>query len=220
MDHVDTARETLFSFFSPSEEQAPDTRTEKLRLLIATDHPLLPELLRMALEPAHAIAGQVADAGALLADACRLDPDVILIDAASPAFADFAHARRVAALLPRARIVHLADATCRALPASAPRAASVAELARMLDLIVRVPRQPAAASRATPVAGLSARQQEVLTLLVNGLPMKAVARRLSITPRTVAFHKYRTMEMLGLRDNADLVRYAVRNGLLAEEGRS
>lgn len=61
---------------------------------------------------------------------------------------------------------------------------------------------------------LSFRELEVLKLLVSGLPMKSVARRLGITPRTVAFHKYRAMKVLGLRGNAELVDYAIQHGLL------
>jgi DNA-binding CsgD family transcriptional regulator len=61
---------------------------------------------------------------------------------------------------------------------------------------------------------ISSREREVLQLVVSGLPMKSVARRLGITARTVAFHKYRAMRLLGLRGNADLVDYAIQTGLL------
>lgn len=63
-------------------------------------------------------------------------------------------------------------------------------------------------------SGLTARASEVLRLLVRGHSMKEVARRLGITARTVAFHKYKVMEANGLRTNADLLRFAVRCGLL------
>ncbi|HTI82834.1 MAG TPA: LuxR C-terminal-related transcriptional regulator [Acetobacteraceae bacterium] len=61
---------------------------------------------------------------------------------------------------------------------------------------------------------LSSREVEVLQLVVSGLPMKSVARRLGITARTVAFHKYRAMRLLGLQGNADLIDYAIQHGLL------
>jgi DNA-binding NarL/FixJ family response regulator len=61
---------------------------------------------------------------------------------------------------------------------------------------------------------LSSRAMEVVELVVSGLPMKSVARRLGIAPRTVAFHKYRAMRLLGLKDNAELVDYAIQHGLL------
>jgi len=57
---------------------------------------------------------------------------------------------------------------------------------------------------------LTERQQEVLALLVQGNTMKEVAAILKITQRTVAFHKYRIMERLGVSSNAELIRYAVK----------
>ncbi len=57
---------------------------------------------------------------------------------------------------------------------------------------------------------LTERQQEVLALLVKGNTMREVATILKITSRTVAFHKYRIMERLGISSNAELIRYAVR----------
>jgi DNA-binding NarL/FixJ family response regulator len=66
-----------------------------------------------------------------------------------------------------------------------------------------------------PVTRLSPREREVLKLLVTGMSMKAVARQLGIAPRTIAFHKYRAMETLGLHGNSDLVDFAIRHGLLA-----
>lgn len=66
-------------------------------------------------------------------------------------------------------------------------------------------------------ARLSQREQEVIQLLVQGLPMKEVARRLGISPRTVAFHKYHSMATLRLRRNSDLVRFAIEHGMLNQE---
>ncbi len=57
---------------------------------------------------------------------------------------------------------------------------------------------------------LTERQREVLALLVQGNTMREVAAILKITPRTVAFHKYRMMSALKITSNAELIRYAVR----------
>ncbi len=57
---------------------------------------------------------------------------------------------------------------------------------------------------------LKERQQEVLALLVQGHTMREVAAILKITPRTVAFHKYRIMEKLEITSSAELIRYAVK----------
>jgi DNA-binding CsgD family transcriptional regulator len=64
---------------------------------------------------------------------------------------------------------------------------------------------------------LSVRQIEVLRHLLGGRSMKDTARRLNITARTVAFHKYRAMERNGLRNNADLISFADRHGLLSRD---
>jgi DNA-binding CsgD family transcriptional regulator len=63
--------------------------------------------------------------------------------------------------------------------------------------------------------GLTERQLQVLHLLAEGKRMKAVATILNIRPRTVAFHKYRIMEVLHAENDADLVKFAVRNHIIA-----
>jgi DNA-binding NarL/FixJ family response regulator len=62
---------------------------------------------------------------------------------------------------------------------------------------------------------LTERQREVLQLLAEGKVMKEVADILSVSPRTVAFHKYRMMEVLGAKNTAELVRYAIRNHMVS-----
>ena len=62
---------------------------------------------------------------------------------------------------------------------------------------------------------LSTREREVLQLLAEGKSMKEVAVVLAISPRTVEFHKYRIMELLRVRTNAELVQQAIKLGLVA-----
>jgi DNA-binding NarL/FixJ family response regulator len=61
---------------------------------------------------------------------------------------------------------------------------------------------------------LTPRQREVLQLLAEGRSMKEVANVLNLTPRTVAFHKYRMMEQLKVRSTAELVQYAVKHHIV------
>jgi DNA-binding NarL/FixJ family response regulator len=58
------------------------------------------------------------------------------------------------------------------------------------------------------------RQREVIQLLAEGRSMKQVADALHITPRTVAEHKYKVMEVLQLKSNSDLVQYAIKHGII------
>jgi DNA-binding CsgD family transcriptional regulator len=62
---------------------------------------------------------------------------------------------------------------------------------------------------------LTDRQREVLQLLAEGKVMKEVGAILHMTPRTVAYHKYRMMEALGAKSSSELVKYAVRNHMVA-----
>ena len=61
---------------------------------------------------------------------------------------------------------------------------------------------------------LTPRQREVVHLLAEGRSMKEVATVLNVTPRTVAFHKYRVMEVLNLKTTADLIQYAIKSRIL------
>jgi DNA-binding NarL/FixJ family response regulator len=61
---------------------------------------------------------------------------------------------------------------------------------------------------------LTSRQREVLRLLAEGNSMKQVAAVLNLTPRTVAFHKYQMMTQLKIKSTAELIRYAVRHGIV------
>jgi len=63
--------------------------------------------------------------------------------------------------------------------------------------------------------GLTPRQRQVLQLLAEGRTMKEVAETLHVTPRTVAFHKYRIMEDFGLKTNSDLVKFAIREKVIS-----
>ena len=66
-----------------------------------------------------------------------------------------------------------------------------------------------------PAAKLTSRQREVLQLLVEGKSAKEIARALSISTRTVEFHKYRMMEELDIATNAELIQFAIKNGIVA-----
>ncbi len=65
-----------------------------------------------------------------------------------------------------------------------------------------------------PARELTPRQREVLQLLAEGHSMKEVASLLNLTPRTVAFHKYRMMEQLKVKSTAELIQYAVKHHIV------
>ncbi len=67
--------------------------------------------------------------------------------------------------------------------------------------------------RRKAVLKLTPRQREVLQLVTEGRAAKEIASLLNVSPRTVEFHKYRMMEDLGLRTNAELIQFAIKHGL-------
>ena len=85
-------------------------------------------------------------------------------------------------------------------------------------LMTREPVGSLLASSAPPAgaADLSPRQREVIRLLAEGQTMKEIARELKITPRTVAFHKYSIMELLGARSGADLIHFAIKHNIASD----
>ena len=62
--------------------------------------------------------------------------------------------------------------------------------------------------------GLTSRQREILRLVAEGYSAKKIGSRLKISPRTVEYHKYRLRDHLKLRSTADLIRYAVKHGIV------
>ena len=67
---------------------------------------------------------------------------------------------------------------------------------------------------ADPVASLTLRQREVLRLLVDGLTTKEIGSKLHISARTVEDHKYRMVESLGVKGNAELIHFAIKHGIV------
>ncbi len=205
------------------------------RVVLAEDDTLLTEALTRLLEPSFEVVGTAADGDSAVEVALRTRPDLVLLDAVMPRVSGFEAARRLKAELPAARVVFLTGNSDPRLAAEAfrlgaagyvlkdstPRefeAALRSALRGELTLSARIAGGDPAALPPPPRAEgaserLSSRERDVLKRLAKGLSMKEVAAELGIATRTVAFHKYRMMEALSLRSSAELVGFAVRNGL-------
>lgn len=209
------------------------------RVLLADDHRMFAEGLRTLLGEEFELVDIVADGVAMLEAAQRLRPDVIVADITMPRLNGIDALTQLRAVLPDVRVVFLTmhlDATYarRALAAGALgfvlKHSAVQELLLALrsalaghvfvtpllgaDVLARGPGQPA--RRTDPLGALTPRQREVLQLLADGKSVKQVASTLSISTRTVEFHKYTMMETVGAKGMADLVRIAVRHGLVSD----
>jgi len=189
------------------------------------------------LQPDFEVVGTVGDGHALLAAALELKPDVIVLDIAMPLLNGMVAGERLKQMIPEVKLIFLTvnedpgfaseamriGASGYLLKSSAAselfHAIEVALEGRtyvtpmiMQDMVTSLAngRQPNEAS-----AELTTRQREVLQLLAEGHTMKAVANLLGLSPRTIAFHKYRIMEELSLKTNADLIQFAIKHGIVS-----
>jgi DNA-binding NarL/FixJ family response regulator len=194
------------------------------------------EGFRKLLETEFEIVGVASDGRALLAAALQEKPDVIILDIGMPFLSGIDAGRELKRLVPRTRLIVLTmnedpDIAREALrqwasaylvkkSAGTELTRAVREVLkgrsyvtprlaqRLMDEFVRDP-------RVGRTKELTPRQREVLHLLAEGRTMKETADLLHLTPRTIAFHKYRIMEEFGLKTNSDLVRFAVREHIVS-----
>jgi DNA-binding NarL/FixJ family response regulator len=209
----------------------------RTRVLLADDHRMLREALAQLLEPSCQVVGAVADGRALLDSAAALQPDVVVVDIGMPLLNGLDAARQLKQTMPQVKIVMLTVNEDPDLAAEAIRAGASSYLLKnsaAAELIQAIQEAMQGRTYITPLVakGLvdalvrhgesaseqalaSSRQREVLQLLVEGRTMKEIARILKITPRTVAFHKYGMMKRLGVRSTAELVKAALRLGVVS-----
>jgi DNA-binding NarL/FixJ family response regulator len=222
----------------PNRRQDPlsiSSRPRRPTILLADDHEILLDMLRRLLEPEFDVIAEVKDTATLLRVAPQLQPDIAVIDMIMPGVTGLEAGRELHLKMPELKLVYLTMENNRSLAATAfstgasaflSKTCSATELQQAIRIVAGGGRYLTAdiadgnvEELLVPLhddftTQLSTRELEVLQLLVSGLPMKSVARRLGITPRTVAFHKYRAMKMLGLKGNAELVDFAIQHGLL------
>src|SRR4051812_25496752 len=204
------------------------------RVLLADDHRLLREAFAQLLEPDCEVVGAVGDGRALLAAAQELRPDIVVLDIAMPLLNGLDAARQLKSLMPEVALIFLTVSEDPDLAAEAFRAGASGYLLKnsaASELLKSIQEVSQGRFYVTPLATqgligsfvrepgpaqgtghLSERQREVLQLLAEGRAMKEIARILKITPRTVAFHKYRIMEDHGIKCSAGLVQFAIKHG--------
>ncbi len=210
-----------------------------LRVLIADDHTLVRESLVAVLEASGRceVVGQAANGLDALALATALDPDVAIIDISMPGLGGLEVVRRLGADAPRTRALVLTMHEEQEYLLQAVRAGAAGFLLKdspTAELIAAVDNVGAgrghfsaksAAVLATqlhhpdraiddPYRNLTAREREVFHLLIEGQSTKGIARRLDISTKTAENHRARVLAKLEARNTADVIRYAVRRGLL------
>jgi DNA-binding NarL/FixJ family response regulator len=208
------------------------------RILIADDHTLVADLCRQLLETEFEVVGTVNNGRALVRAATELKPDVIVVDVAMPILNGLDAGQQVKETCPAVKLVFLtmnsdielaAEAFRRGASGYLLKTCAASEMVTAVHEVLRgrsymsktLRREDVNYLRRTEAKlveeneRLTERQREVLQLLAEGKVMKEIADILNMTTRTVAFHKYRMMEALGAKSNAELVRYAVRHHIVA-----
>ena len=208
------------------------------RVLIADDHNLVAELCKKLLEDEFDVVGMVSDGRALVKAAAELRPDVILLDIAMPILNGLDAGLEVKKLLPTVKLVYLTMSLDSEVAAEAFRRGASGYLVKTCaasDTVIATRTVLRGKRYLSPLVSkeevdqlrwqnkklvaerdrLTERQREVLQLLAEGKVMKEVGSILNMSTRTVAFHKYRIMEALGAKSGADLVKYAIRNHIIA-----
>ncbi len=213
------------------------------RILVADDHELVMGGVCHLLAARYDIVGTAKDGRALVLQAARLAPDVIVLDIGMPELNGIEAARQIRQTSPKVILVFLSlqleshyiraalEAGAKAYVA---KQAAAAELLAAVDAALRgeffisalaLARHPGAFATlglpADPAAAfgglLTGRQREVLQLIAEGRSVKEIADALNITARTVEFHKGALMDTLGVRTTAELTRYALKTGVVSQE---
>ena len=209
----------------------------KPRVLLADDHRLVLEGFRRILEGQYELVGTVEDGRALLDSAKKLQPDIAILDVSMPLLNGIDAAVQLKKICPDTKIIIVTmhadpDYVRSALEAGASayvlKRSAVDELEQAIQAVL------AGRSYITPLVTkemidvllsktpetpngtrtLTTRQREVLQLLAEGRTAKEIANLLSISSRTVEFHKSQILTQLNLQTTADLIKYALTHGIV------
>ena len=205
--------------------------TSTITVLLADDHALVRRGFRRLLEddPAITVVGEASDGDEAVRLAEALAPRVIMMDCAMPGTSGLVATRRILQQNPQIAIVMLSmhsEVTLVRQALDAGARGYILKDALDLDLSTAVKRAVAGElvldPKLTPPAGLkgerehglSPRELEVLRLICDGLSNRAVAARLGLSVNTIAVHRANIMKALGVHKTAELVMYAIQNGLV------
>jgi DNA-binding NarL/FixJ family response regulator len=207
---------------------------DRIKVLLADDHRMVREALRMVLEPECEIVGEAASGEEAVALAVKTRPNVVVMDIAMPGTGGLAAAHHIGKQAPASRVLVLSQYEDEEYVMEALGEAHVAgylvktdAASELLNAVRQVHRgkryvSPSIAPivlarlgrRETPAtAPLSRREREVLKLIAEGATAKEIAARLSISPKTAQAHRENLKLKLNARSTAAMVRYAIKHKL-------
>lgn len=205
------------------------------RLYLLDDHTIVREGLRAVLEASGmTVVGESGNVTEAMADIVRLVPDVVLLDLGLPdrsgldllsQLAGRGLPTRVLVLTVSDRPWHVAEATRLGAAGYVLKGASGDEVVKAINDVLhgRTHFTGAVAARAVeaasgqapdPMAALSARERQIMRMVVSGMSSAAIGTELHLSPKTVDTYRSRLMAKLGVHDLANLVRVAVRMGVI------
>lgn len=206
-----------------------------IRIVIAEDHAIVREGLKRIVSSVDGlqVVGEAADGTEVMQRVRELDFDVLMLDLSMPGRSGMELIRLVRAEKPKLRILALSmhqeqQYAVRAIKSGASGYLTKESAPAQLEQAIRkiaaggafisaeVAEQLALGampgSEASPQASLSNREFEVFRLLVDGVTVTDIAARLSLSVKTVSTHKVNLMQKLGLQNQNDLIRYALKQG--------
>lgn len=209
---------------------------QRPKILLADDHPMVLEGVARILEEHFDIVGKVEDGRALIEVAKQLKPDVVVLDVSMPLINGFEAARQLRQLTPASKLIFLtmhSDTTYanEAFEAGASgyllKRSAASELIKAIRTVTDgktyltpllrpkdlLPFSNGSEKQVPKLKHLTPRQREILRLIGEGESTKDIAIFLSISVKTVEFHKSNIMNTLDLHTTAQLTRYAVSHGL-------
>jgi DNA-binding NarL/FixJ family response regulator len=204
------------------------------RLLVADDHVIFAETLRVFLEKSYTVQGVVSDGRAMVKEATRLKPDLMVVDIGMPVLNGLDAARQLKRQALNIRFVFLTMHDDPDLAAATLDLGSVGfvlkhsagqELLKAIDHVLhgqtyitpklRAEDWVATKARARQFStDLTLRQREIVQLCGEGRTTKQIAGLLNLSEKTIEFHKHNVMESFNLNSNAALVVFALKSGLI------
>jgi DNA-binding NarL/FixJ family response regulator len=205
------------------------------RFLIADDHAIFAEALRVYLEKTYTVVKVVADGRAMVAEAMRLRPDVIVVDIGMPLLNGLDAAQRIKLEAPKIKFIFLTMHDDPNLAAAALELGPIGfvlkhstgqelqkAIGRVLDgkpyLTPKLRAEDWFEMKARVrqfSKEMTSRQREIVQMHAEGRSLKEIAGILGVSQKTVEFHKHHIQQSFNLHSNADLVLFAVKQGLIS-----
>ena len=210
----------------------------RIRILLADDHPMVLEGIARILEEEFDVVGKVEDGRALVAAAQRLNPDVIVTDMSMPLLHGLEACRqlkrlvgtKVIFLTMHADVAYAKEAFQAGASGYLLKRNAASELIDAIHTVLQgqsyvtplvfqdnqMPFESAPHNQVPILKDLTPRQREVLQLIAEGKSIKEIAVILSLSVKTVEFHRAKLMENLHLKSDADLTKFALSHGLVEQ----